>query len=88
MKSFKRIFSIILLLLIPIVSMTWFSRHESTGYASIELIAYPLLFGGISIVVIYLLKRFLLKESLQDFNDDHGTWYTDAHVSIPLSAFF
>jgi len=57
--------------------MLWFGRHESTGYASIELIAYPLIFGGGSIVAIYFLKRQFLQESLKDFNSGNGTWYSD-----------
>ena len=86
MKSSKRILSIIIVLLIPVLSMTWFVRHESSGYASIELIAYPLLFGGLSIAVIYFLKRKFLRESPKDFNSGNGTWYSDILWGLLLVA--
>ncbi|MER3318049.1 MAG: CPBP family intramembrane glutamic endopeptidase [Allomuricauda sp.] len=86
MKTSKRILSIIIVLLIPVLSMLWFTRHESSGYASIELIAYPLIFGGVSIVAIYLLKTRLLKEQLIDFNSGNGSWYTDILWGLLLTA--
>lgn len=86
MKSTKRILTIIIVLLIPIAAMTWFARHDSSGYASIELIGYPLIFGGISIVAIYLLKKRFLKESLKDFNSGNGTWYSDIVWGLLLVA--
>lgn len=62
---------------IPFGMMIWFRSHQSSGYATIELILYPLLFGGGSIVVLYFLKKYFLKESLSDFNSGKGNWKTD-----------
>lgn len=42
-----------------------------------ELITYPLLFGSISIGVLFLLKKYFLKEKLSDFNSKSATWYND-----------
>lgn len=86
MKSPKRLIAITIVLLIPLLSMIWFSRHESSGYASIELIAYPLLFGGFSILVIGLLKVHFLKEKLRDFNSGNGTWHSDVLWGFSLAA--
>ncbi len=74
---YKNIDAITLIVLIPFGMMLWFRAHNLSGFASIELIAYPLLFGGLSIGILYLLKRFYLKESFTDFNSGNGKWVTD-----------
>lgn len=65
--------------------MIWIRNHQSTGFASIELIVYPLLFGGLSIVIVYLLKRFFLREKLTDFNSGKGSWLSDIILGIGLT---
>lgn len=77
MKLWKRIYSIIIVLAIPLLAMLFFSRHQSSGYVTIELISYPLIFGGATIVIIYFLKKFILEESVKDFNKGLGSWYSD-----------
>ena len=52
----------------PAVLMIWYRMHQSTGFASIELIVYPLVFGGLGILVIWLLKHFFLGEHLSALN--------------------
>ncbi len=84
MKLWKRILSIIIVLAIPLLSMVWFSRRDSSGFASIELIAYPLIFGGISIVIIFFLKKYFLGESNTDFNEGNSSWYQDILWGILL----
>ena len=68
--------------------MNWFRSHQSTGFASQELIVYPLLFGGLSIGVLYLLKKFFLQEDLRDFNSKAGTWYTDLGWGVTLTIIY
>lgn len=53
-----------------------------------ELIRYPLLFGGGSIVIVYLLKRYFLKESLTDFNAGKGNWTTDIAWGLLLTVVY
>ena len=76
-RLYRNLDAVTLIVLIPFGIMLWFRTHNSSGFASIELIAYPLIFGGLSIGVIYLLKRFYLKESLSEFNSGRGRWTTD-----------
>ncbi len=62
--------------------------HQSSGFASQELIIYPLLFGGLSICVLYILKKYFLKEKLSDFNSKPGNWYTDLGLGILLTIIY
>ncbi len=77
MDKIKSIIALTIVVFIPFGLMIWFRSHQSTGFASLELIVYPLLFGGLSIGVLYLLKKFFLHEDLKDFNSEAGTWYVD-----------
>jgi membrane protease YdiL (CAAX protease family) len=84
MKQFKRLFALLVMVFIPFGMMIWFRNHQSSGFATIELIAYPLLFGGGSIVVLYLLKKYFLKEPLSDFNSGKGNLKTDVLYGVAL----
>ncbi|NOY36284.1 MAG: CPBP family intramembrane metalloprotease [Chlorobi bacterium] len=77
MRNLKQFIALTIMVLIPFGIMVWFRDHQSSGFASIELIIYPLLFGGLSIVVLYLLKKHFLKESFSEFNSGKGTPGTD-----------
>jgi membrane protease YdiL (CAAX protease family) len=84
MKQFKRLFALLVMVFIPFGMMIWFRNHQSSGFATIELIAYPLFFGGGSIVVLYLLKKYFLKEPLSDFNSGKGNLKTDVLYGVAL----
>ncbi len=77
MNKIKSIIALSIIVFIPFGLMLWIRNHQSTGFASIELITYPLLFGGLSIVILMLIKKFFLKEKLSDFNSGNGRWTTD-----------
>ncbi len=85
MRYIKSIIALSLVVFIPFALMIWIRVHQSTGFASIELIAYPLAFGGGSIIVIYLLKKYFLKESLLDFNEGSVPWYNDVGWGLLLT---
>ena len=88
MNKLKTIIALLLVVFIPFGLMIWMRIHQTTGFASTELILYPLLFGGLSIVVLYLLKRFYLKEKLKDFNSGKGNIGTDILWGIALTAVY
>lgn len=77
MNKLKTIIALSIMVFIPFGLMIWIRNHQSTGFASVELIVYPLLFGGLSIVILYLIKKYFLKEKLTDFNSGKGRWTTD-----------
>ncbi len=73
MKTFKSIIALFMMVFIPFGFMLWYRNHHSTGFATIELILYPLLFGGSSILLLYAIKKHFLKEELSDFNSGKGS---------------
>ena len=88
MKNLKQIIALIIMVFIPFGLMIWFRAHNSSGFASVELILYPILFGGLSIVVLYLLKKHFLKEGMSDFNPGKGKWSTDILWGLALTAIY
>ena len=66
MNRLKSIIALSIIVFIPFGLMIWIRNHQSTGYASLELITYPLIFGGLSIVVLILIKKYFLGEKLKD----------------------
>ena len=85
MKKLKSLLALTLVVFIPFGLMLWIRNHQSTGFASIELIAYPLLFGGGSILVLLALKKYFLKEPFNDFNSGYGNWISDLLWGILLT---
>lgn len=88
MKTLKTIVALTIIVFIPFGFMVWFRMHQSTGFATAELIMYPLLFGGVSILCIYGLKKFFLKEKLSDFNSGKGNFLTDMVWGIALTILY
>lgn len=72
----------------PFGTMIWYRNHNSTGFAGIELILYPILFGGLSILLLYFLKRYFLKESFIDFNSGKGNWAKDILWGLGLALIY
>ncbi|MEQ9404979.1 MAG: CPBP family intramembrane glutamic endopeptidase [Cyclobacteriaceae bacterium] len=88
MNKLKSFIALSIIVLIPFGLMIWIRAHQSSGFASTELIVYPLLFGGLSIVVLWLLKKFFLKEELKDFNSGKGTWLSDLGWGLVLTLIY
>ena len=87
-RLLKTLIALTIMVFIPFGIMIWIRTHQSTGFASIELIAYPLLFGGLSIVILYFLKKYFLKEPLSDFNSGKGNWITDIGWGLLLTVIY
>lgn len=88
MKKLKSFLALSIVVFIPFALMLWIRNHQSSGFASIELIAYPLLFGGGSIIVLLALKKYYLKEPLSDFNAGYGNWISDIFWGIFLTVLY
>ena len=88
MKTIKTLFTLSIMVLIPFGYMIWIRTHQSSGFASIELILYPLLFGGLSIAFLFFLKKYFLKENLSDFNSGKGKWSSDILWGLALTAIY
>ena len=88
MKTIKSLLALTLIVAIPFGFMIWYRSHQSTGFASIELILYPLIFGGSSIIILYLLKKYFLKENISDFNSANGKLSTDIIWGLGLTIMY
>jgi len=88
MKTIKSLLALTLIVAIPFGFMIWYRSHQSTGFASIELILYPLIFGGGSIIILYLLKKYFLKENISDFNSANGNLSTDIIWGLGLTIMY
>lgn len=85
MKTLKTLISLFIVVLIPFSIMLWFRMHQTSGFASRELILYPLVFGGGGIVILILLKKFFLNEKLKDFNPGKGNILQDVGWGLILT---
>lgn len=88
MKYFKQLVSLFIMVIIPFGIVLWIRIHETSGFASTELILYPLMFGGGSIVILYLLKKYFLKEPLSEFNSGSGKLTTDILWGLGLTVIY
>ena len=88
MNRIKSIVALSIVVFIPFGVMLWIRNHQSTGFASLELIIYPLLFGGLSIGMLFLLKKHYLKEKLSDFNSGEGKWTKDIAWGLFLTVIY
>lgn len=81
----RRVVALLVVVGLPASLMIWYRAHESTGFASVELIVYPLVFGSLGIAVIWLLKRFYLGESLYSLNSGEGSLVGDIFWGVVLT---
>lgn len=88
MKTLKNIIALIIMVFIPFGFMLWYRNHQSTGFATNELILYPLLFGGSSIILLYAIKKHFLKEELSDFNSGKGNIAKDILWGFMLTTMY
>ena len=88
MKIIKSLIALSIVIFIPFGIMIWMRIHETSGFASQELIAYPLLFGGGSILVLVLLKKYFLKEPLSEFNAGKGNALSDIGWGLALTLIY
>jgi membrane protease YdiL (CAAX protease family) len=84
----KRVIALLAVAGVPALLMIWYRMHQSTGFASVELIVYPLVFGSLGIAVIALLKRFYLGEQLSALNSGDGGLVSDCLWGLALTAVY
>jgi hypothetical protein len=84
-RRIRRLIALFVVAGAPALLMIWYRMHQSTGFASIELIVYPLVFGSLGIAVIWLLKHFYLGESLSSLSSGEGGLVADVLWGIALT---
>ena len=69
--------------------MIWYRLTQTENFSTTDMIVYPMLFGGGLCIVIWLLNKYLLKDSFKEtFNSGNGTWYWDILIGIGLTAIY
>jgi hypothetical protein len=84
----KRIIAVLIVAGIPALLMIWYRVRQATEFASVELIAYPLFFGGLSIGVVYVLKHHFLGEKISQLNSGEGRLLTDVFLGLALTVVY
>lgn len=84
--TMKRVFALLVVGLMPTLLMVWLRTHQASGFASTELVAYPLIFGTIGIAIVYALKKHLLRGSIAELNGGKGNWRSDVLWGLALTA--
>jgi len=69
--------------------MIWYRLTQTENFSTTDMLVYPLLFGGGSIILILLLNKYLIKDTFKaTFNSGKGTWYRDILVGLGLTAIY
>jgi membrane protease YdiL (CAAX protease family) len=76
--------------ILPInILMIWYRLTQTEGFTTTDMMIYPLLFGGGSILLILLLNKYLLKDSFKvTFNSGKGKWYSDTIAGLVLTVIY
>ena len=61
---------------------------KDDAYSIREMMLYPLIVGGGSIVLLLALLRFTCREPLSALNPGKGRWWTDVLVAVPLTVVY
>ena len=84
----RRWIALTIVVFLPVALMIAYRMRETTPFATVELIAYPLLFGGLGIAAILGLKRWFLGRPWSDFNAGEGTLAADLLHAAGLTAVY
>jgi len=69
--------------------MIWYRLTQTENFSTSDMLVYPLLFGGGSIILILILNKYLIKDSFTStFNSGEGTWVKDSLVGLGLTGIY
>ena len=85
-KRFKNILAILIGIVPVYGGMLWYRLTQSPSFTTSDMILYPLLIGGSSILIILALNRWFLNQSLKIFNPGKGNWWQDVLAGLILTA--
>ena len=90
MSSIARNLLAISIAILPInLIMIWYRLTQMESFSTTDMMMYPLLFGGGSIVLILLLNKYLVRDSFRNtFNSGKGTWYQDILIGLVLTVIY
>ena len=68
--------------------MIWYRLSRDVSFSPIEMIIFPLIFGGSSILLILGLNKFFLKQKISIFNEGESNWKKDLVASLVLTIIY
>lgn len=69
--------------------MIWYRLTQTENFSTVDMIVYPLLFGGGLSILILLLNKYLIKDTFKEtFNSGKGIWYWDILAGFGLTAIY
>jgi membrane protease YdiL (CAAX protease family) len=75
--------------ILPIyIILIWYRLTHEEAFTISDMLVYPLIFGGGSVLLIVVLNKYLLKEKITDFSPGKGKWYWDIPVGLILAAIY
>lgn len=87
-QNFKNILAICIGILPLNIAMIWYRLTSSEELTISDMLIYPLLIGGGSILLILALNKYLLKQRLIDFNIGKGIWHLDILIGLGLTIIY
>jgi len=70
------------------IAMVWYRLTQNVAFSPLDLILFPLLFGGLSILLILCLNKFFLKQKMSIFNDGISNVKKDLLASFILTIIY
>lgn len=88
-KTFKNILAVSIAVLPINLIMIWHRLTQTENFSTVDMLIYPLLFGGGSIVLILLLNKYLLEETFTAaFNSGKSSLYWDVLAGLGLTVVY
>jgi len=88
-KTLRNILAVSIAILPINVIMIWYRLTQTDNFTTIDMIVYPLIFGGLISILIFLLNKYLIKDTFAEtFNSGKGAWYKDILVGSGLTVIY
>lgn len=86
-KKIRNIISISIAILPINLIMIWYRLTQTENFTTSDMIIYPLIFGGATIILILLLNKYVVLDTFRStFNMGNSTWYWDILAGLILTA--
>lgn len=87
-QLWRHALAVLLLGLMPTVLAVWYRSHDSSGFAGMELLAYPLIFGTLGIALVLAAQRQFIRRPLLELNSGTGRLASDVAWGLALTALY
>ena len=88
-KKIRNIIAICIAILPINLIMIWYRLTQNKNFSTNDMIIYPIIFGGVTIILIFLLNKYLVKDTFKEtFNIGKGNWYRDILAGLILTAIY